>query len=83
MFSRPAQSIVAAVTGGGLAALAAVLIAPAGATHTRTVVAAPPAGGLSARAATHETLAHLIYARAAPSVVAISATSTATAAARA
>jgi putative serine protease PepD len=71
------RSLVAALGGGALAALAVVLIAPGGATTTRTVAATTrvAANALASAEQTHETLAHEIYAQAAPSVVAISATS--------
>jgi len=74
--SSPLRSLVAALAGGGLAALAVVLIAPGGGTTTRTVAATTrvAANALASAEETHETLAHAIYERAAPSVVAISAT---------
>ena len=73
----PIRSLLAAALGGGLAALAVVLIAPGGGTRTRTVPATTrvAANALASDQQTHETLAHAIYERAAPSVVAISATS--------
>jgi putative serine protease PepD len=74
------RSLLAALAGGGLAALAVVLIAPGGATTTRTVAATTrvAANALASAEQTHETLAHAIYEHAAPSVVAISATSQST-----
>ena len=73
---NPKTSILAAALGGLLAALAVVVIAPSGATTTRTVAASTPvaANALASAQQTHQTLAHIIYERAAPSVVAISAT---------
>ncbi len=75
--SGPVRSLLAAALGGGLAALAVVVIAPGGATRTRTVPATTSvaANALASDRQTHETLAHAIYQHAAPSVVAISATS--------
>ncbi len=72
----PKTSILSAALGGLLAALAVVVIAPSGNTTTRTVAASTPvaANALASAQQTHQTLAHLIYERAAPSVVAISAT---------
>ena len=72
----PKTSILSAALGGLLAALAVVVIAPSGKTTTRTVAASTPvaANALASAQQTHQTLAHLIYERAAPSVVAISAT---------
>jgi putative serine protease PepD len=74
------RTLAAALAGGGLAALAAVLIAPGGATTTHTVAATTrvAANALASAEQTHETLAHEIYEQAAPSVVAISATSQST-----
>src|SRR3984957_8291 len=71
------RSLAATLAGGGLAALAVVLLVPGGATTTRTVAATTrvAANALASAEQTHETLAHEIYAQAAPSVVAISATS--------
>ena len=73
----PTRSLLAAAFGGGLAALAVVVIAPGGGTKTRTVPATTrvAANALASDEQTHETLAHAIYAHAAASVVAISATS--------
>ena len=75
--SSPFRSLFGALAGGGLAAVAVVLIAPGGATTTRTVPATTrvAANALASAEQTHETLAHAIYEQAAPSVVAISATS--------
>jgi putative serine protease PepD len=75
--SSPLRSLLAALAGSGLAALAVVVIAPGGATTTRTVPASTgvAANALASAQQTHETLAHAIYERAAPSVVAISASS--------
>jgi putative serine protease PepD len=76
MPQNPKTSILSAALGGLLAALAVVVIAPSGATTTRTVAASTPvaANALASAHQTHQTLAHVIYERAAPSVVAISAT---------
>jgi putative serine protease PepD len=73
----PIRSLLAAALGGGLAALVVVVIAPGGGTTTRTVPATTSvaANALASDEQTHETLAHAIYEHAAPSVVAISATS--------
>ena len=73
---NPLRSIFAALSGGGVAAALVVVIAPGGATTTRTVAATTriAANALASAQQTHETLAHAIYERAAPSVVAISAT---------
>ena len=70
----PKTSILSAALGGLLAALAVVVIAPSGATTTRTVAASTPvaADALASAQQTHQTLAHVIYEHAAPSVVAIS-----------
>ena len=75
MSRGPLSSILAALLGGGLVALAVVAIAPNAGTQTSTVssVAVPAP---DSRAGT-ETLAYRIYVRAAPSVVAILATSSA------
>jgi len=73
---EPLRFLLAAALGGGLAAAAVVVISPGGGTTTRTVPATTrvAANALASDQHTHETLAHLIYERAAPSVVAISAT---------
>ena len=73
----PLTSIVAACFGGAVAAVIFVAAAPAPRTVTRTVAATTTvaAGALAADSATHDTLAHEIYAHAAPSVVAIAASS--------
>src|ERR1019366_6271583 len=70
----PKTSILSAALGGLLVALAVVVISPSGKTTTRTVAASTPvaANALASAQQTHQTLAHLIYERAAPSVVAIS-----------
>jgi putative serine protease PepD len=77
---NPVRSLLAALAGGGLAALAVVLLAPGGSTTTRTVAATTrvAASALASAEQTHETLAHAIYEHAAPSVVAISASSEST-----
>jgi putative serine protease PepD len=77
MTPSPKASLLSAAIGGVLAALAIVVIAPSGDTTTRTVAASTPvaANALASDQQTHQTLAHVIYVRAAPSVVAISATS--------
>jgi putative serine protease PepD len=64
------------VLGGLLAALVVVLLAPSGTVKTRTVAATTDlaANALASDQQTHQTLAHLIYAHTAPSVVAILAT---------
>jgi putative serine protease PepD len=77
--SQPAKSLLAAACGGLVVALVIVAISPGGGTTTRTVPASTgaAANALAADQATHETLAHVVYARAAPGVVAILATTTA------
>ena len=77
MTPGPTTSILKAVLGGVLVALVIVLVAPSGGTTTHTVAASTPlaANALASDEQTHQTLAHLIYERAAPSVVAIEATS--------
>ena len=69
-------SIFSAAFGGLLAALVVVVIAPSGATTTRTVASSTgvAATALASDEQTHQTLAHVIYARSAPSVVSILAT---------
>jgi putative serine protease PepD len=76
MSRRPMTSILSAALGGLLAALAVVLIAPSGTVTTRTVSSSTDlaANALASDEQTHQTLAHFIYERAAPSVVAILAT---------
>ena len=76
MSRRPTTTLISAALGGLLVALAVVLVAPGGATVTRTVSASTDiaANALASDEQTHQTLAHAIYARAAPSVVAILAT---------
>jgi S1-C subfamily serine protease len=73
MRGRPAFSLLAAVLGGLVAAVAVVALAPAGNTTTRTVSASTgvAANALASDELTHETLAHAIYERAAPGVVSI------------
>jgi putative serine protease PepD len=70
-------TLISASIGGAIAATLLVLATPSGTTH-RTIKgsASAAAGMLAADERTHQTLAHLIYEHAAPSVVAISATST-------
>ena len=71
-----ARPLLCALLGGAVAAVAVVAFAPGERTLTRTV-AASAGESLTALAADqrgHESLAHLIYERAAPSVVAILAT---------
>jgi putative serine protease PepD len=77
MTASPKASILSAALGGLLAALVIVVVSPSGPSTTRTVAASTPvaANALAADRQTHQTLAHVIYERAAPSVVAISATS--------
>jgi putative serine protease PepD len=77
MTPRPATSILSAALGGLLVAGVIVVISPSGPTNTRTVAASAPvaANALASDQQTHQTLAHQIYERTAPSVVAISATS--------
>ncbi|HEX4033266.1 MAG TPA: trypsin-like peptidase domain-containing protein [Solirubrobacteraceae bacterium] len=77
MARLPLTPILAACLGGAVAAVIFVAAAPGPRTITRTVAATTSvaAGALAADSATHETLAHEIYERAAPSVVAISASS--------
>ena len=76
MSRRPMTSILSAALGGLLAALAVVLIAPSGTVTTRTVSSSTDlaANALASDEQTHQTLAHFIYEHAAPSVVAILAT---------
>ncbi|MGD1051339.1 MAG: trypsin-like peptidase domain-containing protein [Solirubrobacteraceae bacterium] len=76
MRKRGATSLLSAALGGLVAAFAVVAIAPSGSTTTRTVSASTgvAANALASDELTHETLAHAIYERAAPSVVAILAT---------
>jgi putative serine protease PepD len=73
MNRRPTTSILAAALGGFVAAITVVLIAHGGTTTTRTVSASTDiaANALASDEQTHQTLAHAIYERAAPSVVAI------------
>ncbi len=75
MTRRPISSILTAILGGLLAALVIVVVSPAGVTRTRTVSASTSvaANALASDEQTHQTLAHLIYERAAASVVAIMA----------
>jgi putative serine protease PepD len=77
MTRLPVISIVAACLGGAVAAVIVVAAAPAPRTVTRTVAMTTrvAADALAADRSTHATLAHEIYVRAAPSVVAISASS--------
>jgi len=77
MSRQALTSIVAAAAGGLVAALIVVAISPGGGTKTRTVSASTGAGAgaIASDEATHETLANLIYERAAPGVVAILASS--------
>ncbi len=77
MTPSPKASLLSAALGGLLAAFVIVVISPSGGSTTRTVAASTPvaANALAADQQTHQTLAHVIYERAAPSVVAISATS--------
>jgi len=76
MRRRPTTTLLSAVIGGLLVGLVVVLAHPGGATVTRTVSASTDiaANALASDEQTHQTLAHAIYARAAPSVVAILAT---------
>ncbi|MGA3362063.1 MAG: trypsin-like peptidase domain-containing protein [Solirubrobacteraceae bacterium] len=76
MARRPTTSLLSAALGGLLAAIAVVLIAPSGTVSTRTVAASTDAAAnaLASDRQTHQTLAHAIYEHAAPSVVAILAT---------
>ena len=76
MHRRPIISILAAGLGGLLAALVVVLVAPSATVTTRVVSSSTgvAANALASDRQTHETLAHLIYERAAPGVVAILAT---------
>jgi putative serine protease PepD len=76
MARRPHTSILSAALGGLLAALVVVLLAPSGTVRTRTIASTTDlaANALASDQQTHQTLAHLIYERAAPSVVAILAT---------
>jgi len=70
--------ILSAALGGAIAAAAAAALSPGG---TRTVTVSSPkpatANVLAADERTHQSVAHAIYASAAPGVVAISATATA------
>jgi putative serine protease PepD len=77
MARLPLTSILATCLGGAFAAAIFLAAAPGPKTITRTVPASTnlAAGALAADQATHQTLAHEIYERAAPSVVAISARS--------
>jgi putative serine protease PepD len=74
----PTTTTLISATIGGAIAAAALLVASPGDTTHRTIKgsASAAAGMLAADERTHQTLAHVIYQRAAPSVVAISATST-------
>jgi putative serine protease PepD len=76
MSRRPLTTILSAALGGLLVATVVVLIAPSNTTTTRTVSSSTDvaATALASDEQTHQTLAHLIYERAAPSVVAILAT---------
>ncbi len=76
MARRPITTILSAALGGLLAALAVVLLAPSGTVNTRTIASTTDlaANALASDQQTHQTLAHLIYEHAAPSVVAILAT---------
>jgi putative serine protease PepD len=76
--TKPTTTTLISATIGGAIAAAALLVAAPGDTTHRTIKgsASSAAGMLAADERTHQTLAHLIYQRAAPSVVAISATST-------
>ncbi len=76
MTRRPTTSLFCAALGGLLAALAIVAIAPSSTVTTRTVGSSTDvaANALASDEQTHQTLAHAIYTRAAPSVVAILAT---------
>jgi putative serine protease PepD len=73
---RPITSILSATLGGLLAAAAILAFAPGPTTTTRTVASSTvvAADALASDEHTHQTLAHTIYAHAAPSVVAILAT---------
>jgi putative serine protease PepD len=76
MHRRPITSILAAALGGLIAALVVVLVAPSSGVTTRVVSSSTgvAANALASDRQTHETLAHVIYERAAPGVVAILAT---------
>ena len=76
MHRRPITSILAAALGGLIAALVVVLVAPSSTVTTRVVSSSTgvAANALASDRQTHETLAHVIYERAAPGVVAILAT---------
>lgn len=71
------RTLLSAAVGGAVAAAAVVALAPDG-TKTRRIVApgSVSANMLATDERTHETVAHKIYERDAPAVVAISATST-------
>ena len=70
--------ILSAALGGAIVAGAVAALSPAG-TRTVTVISPEPASPnvLAADEGTHQSVAHAIYERAAPGVVAISATATA------
>jgi len=72
---RPAISFLAAALGGLIVALAVVALAGTSTVSTRTVSAATDlaANALASDEQTHQTVAHAIYEHAAPSVVAIMA----------
>ncbi len=76
MNRQPITSILAAVLGGALAALAVVAISPSGTTTTHRVASSTglAANALASDEQTHQTVAHAVYQHAAPSVVAILAT---------
>jgi putative serine protease PepD len=79
MRSLAATTIVSAAVGGAIAAAAVVALSPGG-TRTRTIAARGPtlASVLASDQQMHQTVAHILYERAAPAVVAISATGTTT-----
>jgi putative serine protease PepD len=76
MARRPITSILSAALGGLLTALVVVVLAPSGTVNTRTIASTTDlaANALASDQQTHQTLAHIIYEHAAPSVVAILAT---------
>jgi putative serine protease PepD len=76
--ARPTSTTILCGAVGGLIAAAAVFaLSPSGTTHHTLTRSGPVAAGtLAADEQTHQTIAHVIYEHAAPSVVAISATST-------
>ena len=77
MTPGPATSILKAILGGVLVAVVIVVISPSGGKTTHIVSSTTPvaANALASDEQMHQTLAHQIYERAAPRVVAIEATS--------